>query len=626
MASLAEIQAIVQRIHDDLPFLIQRSQIAPKQVVVGNGLSDISERLGLIQAGEFRSGNGIEPGLGFSGVRIGYPAFLYDGELWNIAGIDNDTIQVGLRASDGKFIGGGGAVVIDGQGVFMQNSATAWFNFEDANGNRGTINIAADPNNDLEIVNIAESPSGTISLIVKTTDDELERMILREDPSNVNVLQLSLSVASGGNLFNMGNGIGIWAGKNGKETVFNDDSFDINFRIETNANANGFFLDAGDEYASFFGDSASALMVIDNGTDKRVEIAGSHFFPSSASTNPKVIINFLAEDIDFQVKSNSEDAIYLDSGSEILAFYSNAITVEGSTRSVAFGSDFYWSNIDTRLEIGTGILLPSEAGTDPVIYFNESKTSVQDFVIRGDVDDDLLHVDVDLNTIGIGGLANASYKLKVYGDVNITGGITGAIGAETNANDIYSVTSPGGASLWTGTISGAPSGTSVTVSAPVTGTEAVLVPTSTNQLGKMRIYNLTRGNNALISNYNTATNVITLTSTVPANWANGDSLTVASQTVSGGGVNWVDIQITSGPTGKRALFVNMVVASGTVGDTQRIHPTESFGAGKVAANVALVASQNTNRLALLPITSTNMFSLSWTGTPGVVIVREAGFI
>src|SRR5690349_24923675 len=98
MASLAEIQALVQHIHDDLPLLINRSQIAPKQVVIVNGLSDMSERLGLIQAGEFRSGNGAEPGFNFSGVRIGYPAFAYDNDTWHFAGVNNDVLQVGINA------------------------------------------------------------------------------------------------------------------------------------------------------------------------------------------------------------------------------------------------------------------------------------------------------------------------------------------------------------------------------------------------------------------------------------------------------------------------------------------------------------------------------------------------
>lgn len=117
MASLAEIQQLVQQIRNELPSLLQRSQVTPQQVVVSEGLSDISKRLGLVQAGEFRSGNGIEPGLGFSGVRIGYPSFTYAGEEWNVAGVDNDVLQVGIRASDGKLLAAEGHIILDDLGV-----------------------------------------------------------------------------------------------------------------------------------------------------------------------------------------------------------------------------------------------------------------------------------------------------------------------------------------------------------------------------------------------------------------------------------------------------------------------------------------------------------------------------
>ena len=204
--------------------------------------------------------------------------------------------------------------------------------------------------------------------------------------------------------------------------------------------------------------------------------------------------------------------------------------------------------------------------------------------------------------------------------------LSGKPTAETNAADIFSVTSPGGASLWTGTISGAPSGASVTVSAPVTGTEAVLVPSNTNQLAKMRLYNLTRGNSALISNYNTTTNVVTLTANAPANWANGDSLTIASQTVSGS-FSWVDLEITSGPVNKSSIFMKLIISSATVGDRMQTHP---FVAGTVASSkfdvaFALVASQNTNGFGLIVVTS-NVFCLSWAGTPAAVVLREAGYL
>jgi hypothetical protein len=138
MASIAEIQAIVERIYNDLPLLIERSKITPKQVVTVTGLSDISERLGLVQAGEFRTGNGKEPGFGFTGVRIGYPAFVYDGDLWHIAGVNDDVLQIGINATDGKLYFGEGVGILSSSGIrliasglFSDNVA---YGFEDSDG------------------------------------------------------------------------------------------------------------------------------------------------------------------------------------------------------------------------------------------------------------------------------------------------------------------------------------------------------------------------------------------------------------------------------------------------------------------------------------------------------------
>ena len=197
--------------------------------------------------------------------------------------------------------------------------------------------------------------------------------------------------------------------------------------------------------------------------------------------------------------------------------------------------------------------------------------------------------------------------------------------AETNVNDIFRVDAPGGVSLWTGTISGTPSGTSVTVSAPVTGTEAVLVPTSTSQLAKMRLYNLTRGDYALIANYNTGTNVVTLTTNAPAAWANGDNLTIVSNTVSGGGFSWIDLEITSGLTGKTSMFVAMRIGSGTVNDAMSIHPHETYAASKRAVINNLSTVGGTFGWPIIKINN-NVFSMYWTGTPTAIIITESGYL
>ncbi|KKL18580.1 hypothetical protein LCGC14_2474120, partial [marine sediment metagenome] len=80
-------------------------------------LSNITTEIGTIEAGEIRLGNGILPGSGFSGLRVGYPPFIYENEEWNFVGIENDVLQVGIRVSDGKFLAAAGLLILDEGGI-----------------------------------------------------------------------------------------------------------------------------------------------------------------------------------------------------------------------------------------------------------------------------------------------------------------------------------------------------------------------------------------------------------------------------------------------------------------------------------------------------------------------------
>ncbi len=123
MASIDEIQRIVQQMRDDLPGLIAKIKVNAPQILTPLGLSEISKQLGLFQAGEFRVGNSKEPGFGFSGTRIGYPPFTYNALPWNIAGVNNDALQFGLSATDGTAWAGAGAVRLTSGGILIYNGA-----------------------------------------------------------------------------------------------------------------------------------------------------------------------------------------------------------------------------------------------------------------------------------------------------------------------------------------------------------------------------------------------------------------------------------------------------------------------------------------------------------------------
>jgi len=120
MISLQELSDKLSIILQEVQNIPARLKIAANQVTVTSGLSDISERLGLVRAGEFRAGNQQEPGQGFSGVRISYPSLLYDGSYWHIAGVLDDVLQFGLDATTGAAYAGGGTVVLDADGIWIE--------------------------------------------------------------------------------------------------------------------------------------------------------------------------------------------------------------------------------------------------------------------------------------------------------------------------------------------------------------------------------------------------------------------------------------------------------------------------------------------------------------------------
>ncbi len=114
--TLEEIKNMIIELRDDFIKQLSTRQVNSKQIRT-NTLSDISETLGLIKAGEFRSGNGSDPGKGFSGVRIGYPSFTYGGKEWNVAGVSLDELQFGLDALTGEATFSGGDINLTSNGI-----------------------------------------------------------------------------------------------------------------------------------------------------------------------------------------------------------------------------------------------------------------------------------------------------------------------------------------------------------------------------------------------------------------------------------------------------------------------------------------------------------------------------
>lgn len=77
--------------------------------ITGSTLSAIYANMGTLTAGEIRIGTGT-PGVNFTGFRI-MSSYL--------AGYNNDTLQAGIRVSDGLFIAAAGDVIISENGIYI---------------------------------------------------------------------------------------------------------------------------------------------------------------------------------------------------------------------------------------------------------------------------------------------------------------------------------------------------------------------------------------------------------------------------------------------------------------------------------------------------------------------------
>jgi len=353
----------------------------------------------------------------------------------------------------------------------------------------------------------------------------------------------------------------------------------------------------------------------------------------------------------FSVSLASGTTYYQSSiNNQIVGNFSASGKIESSSYIRTYDSFVFGANSVTTTPIATEVALLGKA--DLEIYKKTSSTekrllTTDDIYTHPNHTGDVTSVGGGATTIANDAVTNA--KMANMAASTFKGRITASTGdpedmtaaqaasilpytsllsrpsAETNSNDMFQIASPGGVSAFAGTIASLPGGAVLTYNVS-SGQEGAMVPALTTHLAKMRLYNTTRGNYALINNCVVATNTITLTANVPAGWANGDTITIASNTVSGGGFSWVDMQITSGPTGKTQLFLYTIFQGATAGDSVRMHPHETLATSKYSTpNYCQVAGVFNAVFGIQKIVS-NVFSLAWTGNPTAVYIRESGYL
>lgn len=254
---------------------------------------------------DMRFGNGVLPGQGFSGLRIAYPPVIYAGDTWNLVGVNNDVMQVGISAADGKLYAGGGTVVIDSSGITIDGVL--------ASGIAATIMSFSETN-------------------VVVNEDGGNQDFRLEGDTATNLLKCD----AGLDAVLIGTGtVGAIADFRATGVVINEDGADQDFRIEGSAYTHAFTVDAGAHKAGF-------------GTTIEGAIAS---FATGSGVSAGIIFNSPGADSDFRVAGNSLTYLFVVDGTGYVRIGDN--TAPGTIadfRSTAIVFNEIGASADFRVE------------------------------------------------------------------------------------------------------------------------------------------------------------------------------------------------------------------------------------------------------------------------------------
>jgi len=158
------------------------------------------------------------------------------------------------------------------------------------------------------------------------------------------------------------------------EFVINQDSADVNFRVESDGDANMFFVDAGNDRIGIGTNSPSARLQVDDGSGRNLQIAPSGSgIDIISTTNPMRLITSDASNMIFSTNGSSNQRMIIDSSGNILFGATSASAPSMSFQPDSGGGSFQSAKDSTNTRNAMVFINPN--GTVGTISISGSATS-----------------------------------------------------------------------------------------------------------------------------------------------------------------------------------------------------------------------------------------------------------
>jgi hypothetical protein len=209
------------------------------------------------------------------------------GATWN-----TQTVQASMSTVAGAITAAGGSVNIDSTGITTDNNYPG-VSFLATNPAQ-TAYLKMTSTDDFAIRNSVAGKK--ISLTIDLADASTPAVQWSEDGNNANVSLLTVNASptsparlTVGGIAAANVGIDLWANSDGKATVFNDNSYDVDFRIEGSTEANMFFIDAGNNRVGIGTGSPSVAFNAEGGA----------------------VFNDFGADVDFRIEGDTDSNLFV---------------------------------------------------------------------------------------------------------------------------------------------------------------------------------------------------------------------------------------------------------------------------------------------------------------------------